>query len=55
LFALRKDVPIPSFEMPDTTLPDKMSEKSAKWWKENGPALKCPDLAPESLVFPGSK
>jgi ribosomal protein L15 len=55
LFALRKDVPIPSFEMPDTTLPDKMSESATKHWKENGPVVKCPDLAPESLVFPGSK
>ena len=55
LFALRKDLPIPSFKIPKFDPPTGMSEGGLKWWKENGPWLPSPDLAPESLVFPGSK
>ena len=55
LFALRKDLPIPRFEMPDLNPPKGKDEEGLKSWKESGPWFKCPDLAPESLVFPGSK
>ena len=56
LFALKKDVPIPRFEAPtEVKLDEKMSGGGQKYFKEFGPVVKCPDLAPEPLVFPGSK
>ena len=55
LFALRKEVPIPPFKMPGLTPPQNVDPQGLEWWKEHGPWPGFPDVAPESLVFPGSK
>ena len=55
LFALKKGQSVPAFKPPSLEPGPNLSPETLAWWKHHGTWPKVPDMAPEPLVFPGSK
>ena len=55
LFALKKGLSVPEFKIPSLEPRPNMNEIAMKWWKLRGAWPSVPDMAPDPLVFPGSK